>query len=328
MSADVAPPCIDIHNHLGVDLLFYLQGDFPYAQDWPTLLRDGDRGGVTHFGVFPMVSTSAWDLDGIRAGRRDFPGHEGAVPYAFENRRLAKEVYELQGTAADRALPFAMVDPARELPGQLRELTALCQDYRFNGLKIQPTILQSPIRNLLDEGRGLLEFSAEHDLPWIIHSSIDPTDDWSQCTDILAVAEAWPQVRFCLAHSCRFHLPSLQRVAALPNTWIDCSAHLIHCQAAVQNLPAVAVPAERLDADYTDGAAVLEALAATCPGKLMWGSDSPFYTYVDPQLALTSSYAAEVAALRALPAGLQQEITADNTLTFLGLSHETLRSFR
>src|SRR5690606_21402023 len=142
------------------------------------------------------------------------------------------------------------------------------------------------VSDLLTSGRVLVDFAAQHNLPFLIHSSIASYDGWSQAADILRVAEQNPQVRFCLAHSCRFDEPSLDRVAELPNTWFDISAHGIHCHAAVRNLPIVATRPRRFASDYENPATVLRDLADRYPRKLLWGTDSPFYSFISEKFSM------------------------------------------
>lgn len=309
---------IDCHNHLGVDPYFYLNGFHPYAQDLPTLVTEGRRCGVDRWVVFPMVINLSFDLEAMRR-RQVTPGGLETVPYAFENERMLREIYQLYPDLGAQTLPFVILDPMRDPAGQLAKLRELRQEFPFHGLKIQGTMIQSPVSALLNEGRGFLDFAAEFNLPFVIHSSVNPADVWSQATDILKVAEATPDVRFNLAHSCRFDRECLDRVAALPNTWFDCSAHRIHCDLAVQGSAAVAPPDQRIAADFQDPGAVLLWLAATYPEKLMWGSDSPFQSYVDQDMSLRSTYAEEVDCLKYLPPELHQKVCHDNVLNYLQL---------
>ena len=83
--------------------------------------------------------------------------------------------------------------------------------------------------------------------------------------------------------------------------------------------PNVAPPERRFDADYSDPAAVLLALAEAYPTKFIWGSDTPFQSYVDHTMALRSTYAEETACLKVLPPELHQAVTCDNLLTYLQL---------
>ncbi len=232
---------IDCHNHVGADLLFYLHGDFPYAQHLVAMHDEGRALGVDRWIVFPFVSHLALDVTGFASNEiRDEKGKLHDVPYAFENRRLMREIYDLFPEEGKRMMPFAMVDPMRNTKAQAAELRKLRADYRFYGIKLQTTILQADIKHLNDAGKVFLELAAEWDLPFLIHSSITESDIWAQCGDILDIAEANPHLRFLLAHSCRYDKPSLDRVNELPNTWFDCSAHRIHCEGVVKEMPFVA----------------------------------------------------------------------------------------
>ena len=313
---------IDCHNHLGADLFFYLNGFYPYAQDLPALVTEGRRHGIDRWVVFPMVATAWFDIGAMRAGQL-LPGGPEKVPYAFENERMLREIYEQFPDLGRLTLPFAMLDPMREPAAQVARLRTLHREFPFYGLKIQATMIQADAGALLTTGRCFLELAEELDLPFLIHSSVVAHDPWSEAGLLLRIAEATPRVRFCLAHSCRFDRVYLDRVAELPNTWFDCSAHRIHCQGVVRGLRFIAAPSRRFAADYRDPTAVLRALAATYPHKLLWGSDTPFQSFVAREegsiLSLRSTYAEEVACLRALPAEIQTAIAHDNLLAFLRL---------
>src|SRR3954470_574023 len=85
---------IDCHNHVGADLMFYLRGDFPYAQHLVAMTDEGGALGVDRWIVFPFVINLSLDITALRRGEIVYGGLE-RVPYAFENRRLLKEIYEL-----------------------------------------------------------------------------------------------------------------------------------------------------------------------------------------------------------------------------------------
>lgn len=319
---------IDCHNHVGSDFMFWLRGDFPYAQHLVTMTSEGGALGVDRWVVFPFVINLSLNIEAMRRGEIVYGGLE-RVPYAFENRRLLREMHDFFPEEGERCLPFMMFDPMREQAGQIAELRKLRSEYRFYGLKTQTTMLQSYIRTLAEEGRGFVELAAEWDIPFLIHSSVGD-DPWAQASDILAVAEKFPHVRFCLAHSCRYDKECLDRVNALPNTWFDCSAHCIHCDGAVADLPYIAPRARRFDTDYTDPARVIADLAAAYPAKFMWGSDSPYYSFASKisgeRVALISSYAREMAALKAQPPAVLDRIADRNTRAWLKLKDESILS--
>ena len=130
-------------------------------------------------------------------------------------------------------------------------------------------------------------------------------------------------MRFCVAHSCRFDRVQLDRLARLPNAWFDCSAHIIHCHLACRDAPPVAPSERRFATDYTRPERVLRDLAEAYPGKLLWGSDSPYYSFAARGgTALFSSYGDEGACLHALPPPLLREVAFTNTQACFGLPIE------
>ena len=321
---------IDCHNHIGADMLFYLHGDFPYAQQLVDMTRVGGSLGITHWVVFPFVSYAAMDVTKFRSGEVGFGNGLETVPYAFENRRMLEECYQLFPEEGRKTLPFVMVDPMRNTDVQAAELVKLRAEYRIHGIKIQSTIIQADIKRLAHEGQVFIDLAREWDVPFLIHSSVAKDDLWAQAHDILDLVEANPDIRFCAAHSCRFDKECLDRVQALPNAWFDNSAHCIHCVGAVGDLPYIAPKSRRFDSDYSDPARVIADLAAAYPDKFMWGSDSPFYSYAaaisGEVVKLISTYEREVNALKAAGEPVVRRIAATNTLNYLKLPNENILS--
>jgi len=310
---------IDAHTHVGADLLVYLRGNFPYALDWPSLVEMGEQNGIGKFVVFPMVSHLGLNIAEARRGRITTEGAWEKIPYVFENRRFMTEIAGQFPHYADRAFPLWMVDPSREAQAQCEALRTLHEEFPCSGLKIQATVIQSFIRDLLGSGECLMDLAEEKNWPIVIHTSVHPDDAWSAVGDILEVTRARPGIRFDLAHSCRFDRAALDEIAALPNAWFDCSAHIIHCRLATQDHPAVAEPALRFASDFSNPATVLADLAETYPAKLLWGSDAPGYSFFDETMQMFSSYREEAQTLHKLDQATIQRIASTNTLAFLGI---------
>ena len=75
---------IDCHNHVGVDLMFYLRGDFPYAQHLVTMTSEGRALGVDRWIVFPFVVPIAFRIEALQRGEIVFDGTGlEKVPYRF-----------------------------------------------------------------------------------------------------------------------------------------------------------------------------------------------------------------------------------------------------
>jgi predicted TIM-barrel fold metal-dependent hydrolase len=291
----------DVHTHIGLDTGFYLRGWWPYASTAADLLLQMDAHGIDRSVCFPFTLPSAFCAESF-AQRSEIVLRDGRVPFDRENALLATEIERVGG---GRLLQLGMFDPSREIERQVEAIRTLVGKIR--GLKTQSTVIRSPVRALLDHGRPLMELAEQHDLPVLFHTSVN--DSWAQVADCLAVARAFPRVRFNLAHSCRFHAPLLRECAAAGNVWVDCSAHLAHCQLARENSPAVAPAAERVRADYNEPAEVLEAVHAILGAdKYMWGSDNPFMSWCDDKLRIRYTYEQEMAIVRDLPAHVRRSM--------------------
>jgi predicted TIM-barrel fold metal-dependent hydrolase len=209
-----------------------------------------------------------------------------------------------------------MFDPAREVAKQVAAIEAIAPVIK--GLKTQTTVLRANIAKLLDESRDLMLLAERHDWPVLFHTSYNPNDTWAQIKDCLRVAEAFPKVRFNLAHSLRFSLPHLKRAAQLPNVWVDSSAHLNHCALALKDSIVVPPRKDRVDADYTNPSAVLAAIHAILGGKYMWGSDNPYMSWCDDKFKLLFSYKEEAAPLHALPEKIKLDMAHTAPRAWLG----------
>jgi len=289
-------PVYDVHTHVGLDLGFFLRGWRPYAAWARDLVEHMDAHGIDRAVCFPFTFPSAFNAVAFAdQGRVELL--PGRVPFDRENDMLIREIDALG--FRNRLHPLAMIDPSRCVNEQLRNLDRLAGP--ISGLKLQSTIIESPVRNLLTTGRGLLEFAADRQLPVLLHATIWEQAPHAQVDDCLAVAEAFPSIRFDLAHSLAFHAGHLRRASQMPNVWVDCAALLAQCRLVRDGSPIVAAPADRLDADYARPAQVLEAIHAILGDHYLWGSDNPYMSWCDDHLRLLYSYADEAAVLKMLP---------------------------
>ena len=294
----------DVHTHVGLDSGFYLRGWWPYACTAADLLREMDLHGIDRAVCFPFTLPSAFDTEAF-ARHGTIVLQPGRFPFDQENTLLAQELERIDRDG--RLIQFAMFDPSREVERQVEAIKPLV--FRIRGLKTQSTVIQSPVKVLLEHGRPLMMLAQEHNLPVLLHTSVN--DPWAQVSDCVAVAHAFPTVRFNLAHSCRLHEPLLRACAAAPNVWVDCSAHLAHCELARENKPAVAPRDVRVRADFAHPAQVLEAVHAILGEKYLWGSDNPFMSWCDDRLRIRYNYQQEMDAVRQLDGELRRSMLTD-----------------
>lgn len=317
---------IDVHTHVGVDPANYRRGDFPYAQSAEDLLIRLDRWGMDAAVCFPFLYTDYFNLDAFIKGRLTKSRSGSGIPYANENANLCREVFEVCAESAGRLLPFMFFDPGRQPDDQAAVLRDLAAQYPVFGLKTATSYLRSHITELLGAGRVLLDFAAEKNLPVMLHSAVIPGDPWADVQAILQVIRARPDVRFCMAHTCRFDLKALDEANRLPNAFVDFSAFTIHCQLACQNSPVVAESRNSFPANYRDPSSVLAAITQAYPETMLWGTDSPYYTFMSRfindvgetvSVRLHCGTDTEMETFRTLPDRLQAQIGCRNTLNFL-----------
>lgn len=303
----------DVHTHVGLDQGFLLRGWWPYAASTTDLITQMDLNGIAKAVCFPFTLPSAFDPYAF-ADRNAVELLPGRFPFDRENHLLATEIERL--SLKGRLIQFAMFDPAREVAEQVKSIETLVG--KIGGLKTQSTVLRSNVAKLLDESRDLMLLAERHDLPVLFHTSYSKADTWAQVNDCLAVAEAYPKVRFNLAHSLRFDLAGLKRAAELPNVWVDCSAHLNHCTLALKDSPVVPPRGERVDADYSKPASVLATVHGIMKGKYLWGSDNPYMSWCDDRLRLLFSYREEAAPLHALQEAVKVDMAYTAPRAWLG----------
>ncbi|MDQ3439152.1 MAG: amidohydrolase family protein [Planctomycetota bacterium] len=290
----------DVHTHIGLDVGFYLRRWWPYSASVQELIQQMNTHGIKHAVCFPFTLPSAFDPYAF-ADRNAIEPIANRFPFDRENELLRVEIDRFD--PLKRLLQFGMFDPAREVPKQVESLEKLVGT--IAGLKTQTTVLRSPIRALMNEGRDLMKLAQQHDLPVLVHTAVNPADAWAQARDCLDVAECFPRVRFNLAHSLRFDRECLERAASMPNVWVDCSAHLVHCALALKDAPAIAPRERRVDADYSKPAEVLATIYELLHNRYLWGSDSPYMSWCDDNMRAVYTYRHEAEVLLALPPRLR-----------------------
>ncbi len=324
--SDLEGRVIDAHAHVGVSLQLYTNAAFPFCQSLEGLYYKHKACGVDAGIVFPYSADLHFEWEGLTRGACA-PAREpvSPAPYEAENRLLLKEVFQFCPELSSRFLPFVCVDPERDAESQVRALEALDSEYPVYGVKIAPVLVQSRLAGLYEEGRPLLELIEDRGWPVLCHVTADKKEAWSRPEVALDLAREHPRVRFCLAHCIGFDRSKLEDADALPNVWVDTAALKIQVELAHMESPIMAPPGERFDTDYSDHKRVMRDLADAFPDTLIWGSDSPAYSYICDRVQggrvvefrLKGTYEQEVDALNALDAATRRRVSSTNTLAFV-----------
>jgi len=325
--ADLVGKTIDIHSHAGIQIREAAQISFPYCASVEDLAYRQKANGVDVSVVFPTGPDLFFDLQLlIETGRKEPAASPiSRAPYERENRLLLTDVYRFCPEHSTRFLPFISVDPGRLVDEQIAILRELEAEFPIYGVKIAPVSTQTRVAELLGRGEAFFEFFAARDWPILFHVAVSQGEEYSQAADTLDVIERHPELRYCLAHCIGFHRELLERADALPNVWVDTSALKIQVELAYQDSPLMALPPDRFECDYADHVRVMQALVQRFPRTIIWGTDSPYHSYITRRLQgeevwaefrLKGTYEQEVAALDALtPEQRAQNNT--NALAFL-----------
>ena len=110
-----------------------------------------------------------------------------------------------------------------------------------------------------------------------------------------------------------------------PNVWVDTAALKIQVQMAYEDSPLMAMPPCRPECDCSDHLKVMQALVQRYPQTIIWGSDSPYCSYITRRLQaeghyhefrLEGTYEQEKDALDILLPGERHQL-ASNALDFI-----------
>jgi hypothetical protein len=316
---------IDGHTHVGISPTFYLQYGYPYALSLEDLLFRMEVLGIDHSIVFPFVHSAFYKINS-QFSKIETTTEYCNFPYKVENKNLLNEINEIFPEHNHKVLPFLMFDPSRKTEMQAEYLDELSEKYPVFGLKTSPTYIQAFVNDLESKGKPVLDFARKKQLPIVFHSAVHPDDPWSSVYDIVQFAERHPDIRVCIAHTARFVESVLEKADRLDNCFVDFSAFIIHCKLAMQNSPSVATEENRFFADYGDPVSVMDRLAEAYPLTMLWGSDTPFYYWIQKYYSgrgkmeedrLRCGYREETQLLNSLPDDLKKRIAYKNIMRFL-----------
>jgi predicted TIM-barrel fold metal-dependent hydrolase len=325
--ADLLGKIIDIHSHAGIQIREAAQISFPYCASIEDLAYRQKANGVDVSVVFPTGPDLFFDLPIlIETGRKVLAAHPfSRAPYERENRLLLTDVFRFCPEHSGRFLPFVSVDPARLVQEQIAILRELEAEFPIYGVKIAPVSTQTSVMELLGPGEAFFDYFAGRNWPILFHVAVSQGEEYSQAADTLTVIERHPELRYCLAHCIGFHREFLERADALPNVWVDTSALKIQAELAYQDSPLMALPPDRIDIDFSNHVEIMQALVERFPKTIIWGTDSPYHSYITRRLQgegvyaefrLKGTYEQEKAALDALTPAQRAQNNA-NALAFL-----------
>lgn len=322
------PGLIDVHSHVGVDPKLYVTHSFPFCRSFDVAHREAREVGVQRSVCFPWVTSLYYDLGALaESGDVVLSGNGlGKAPFHFENEQMLRQLYDVFPEFRSHFIPFAIVDTLRETGEQVALLEALSERYPFFGLKVHPRDTRAHVLSLEREGRPILRFARDRDLPILIHTTPSPIDPLSQVADVIDLARRHPDLRWCAAHFCGFHQKLFDEADAIDNLWVDAAAMSIGCDLVLQGSNVYESGPEKIDADYQHPEKVFRSIAERYPDTFMFGTDNPAHSWISAtrfdggrieRLELRSSMAREVKLLSLLPDNLLHRVGTANAMRFL-----------
>jgi len=323
---DLKGKTIDIHSHVGVSMKSFAKGEYPYAETLEGIYYKQLSGGVDVNVVFPFAPELFCNFRRlVDAGEFvEDAAPLSPVPYELENRYLLRELYEHCPELSGRFLPFLCLDPGRYQKEQMAVMRELIGKYPVYGIKILPIVCQTRAIALMEHPE-FFDFAESNNLPVLFHATSEPAEKYSYAGDLFKLIDAFPKVRYCLAHCLIFHDGFLKEADRRENVWVDTAAMKIQVDVFRSDLVKFK-PEDRFPADYSDYRKVVKALVERFPATMVWGTDSPAYAYITDRktfdgsitkFRLKGTYEDEINGLRYLTHEQQTKIAQVNALDFL-----------
>ena len=319
---------IDVHSHIGVSLGSYATLSYPYAQTLEGLYYRQKVHNIDINVVFPYSSDLYADLKILSSEGAFIPAEDplSPFPFAVENRIIFKEIFEFCPELSHRFLPFICIDPGRAIGLQKNEIEKLEKLYPIYGIKVSGVSSQIKVIKLLSESSIFLDYAESRNIPILFHTTPTPDDEYSHVSDIIKIIEKKQKIRFCLAHCILFNRNYLDIAAQAPNVWVDTSALKIQIDCLKDYIGSGINKKDVIDADFTDYRKVIKVLYEKYPNTIIWGTDSPAYSYITKRkqgknmfrnFIYKGTYEDEIAALKSLPKNYIIKISNKNTIKFL-----------
>ncbi len=302
---------IDIHTHIGVSWKRVFHNLFPSSQAANDLVLKMEKSGIDFAVVFPFETTL---YDDPRIYERNIHLGLTEFPYKLENEILLLQV---EAVGKGKLLPFLAIDPKRKVRAQIVQLEKLVSQHQVLGLKIHTQATFSKATDLI--GSPFIDFVRRHELPLLFHTH---TSEHANPVYVLELALRYPDINMCAAHFGGFIKEFYEKIDKENpgNLFIDCSPLLVCSK--LTPLAAKKRGFEILPLDYNNPRNVIFEMAKHYPDRLMFGSDEPFSTYINPRIdyfpPVFSDLKENVGILKTLPKATLEKVTFTNAKRFLG----------
>jgi len=267
---------IDIHTHSGgIDLSNFLRNRHPYCQDITDLYFKGKSAAVSHQVVFPMPTSTYYDIPAYWRHGIFLPSGFCNFPFEVENRHLLQSIQQLpfQNNHFLPFLCFSLQEKVKEQEDSIIQAilsrSPIVWGFKFHTSADQKNALQ------IERESQFIDIATEMQRPILIHTG------FNACADpikVLELASRHPHTFFCAAHFGAFSKTFAKLLKEYPyrNLFFDTSGLISMC-----NYIRHSERTDVVDLNYAQPSEVLSFYFSEFPERILWGSDSPWYNSLD-----------------------------------------------
>ncbi len=267
---------IDVHSHCGgMDLSNFLHYRYPCSQDIVDLYFKCKGSNVAHQVVFPMPTSSYYDIPAYWKHGIYKPSGFCNFPFEKENEYLLKAVEKIS-FPHQHFLPFLSFS----LQDKVKEQESYFVNNIFKhrqlvwGLKFHTSVDQKNALEIEKESQ-FMDIITEMQRPLIIHTG------FNECSDpmkVLELASRHPNTNVCAAHFGAFSKDFANLLDDYPykNLFFDTSGLFSLCRYIKES-----GRNDVVELNYGKPMEVLEHYFMRFPERILWGTDSPWYNSAD-----------------------------------------------
>ncbi len=273
---DSGDTLIDVHSHCGgMDLSNFMHYRYPCSQDIIDLYFKCRDLKVAHQVVFPMPTSSYYDISAYWKSGVYKPSGFCDFPFEKENEYLLKAVEKLP-FPEHHFLPFlsfSLQDKVKEQESNL--VNNICRRAGCVwGLKFHTSVDQKNAMQIEQESQ-FIDIITELQRPLIIHTG------FNECSDpmkVLELASRHPDTNICAAHFGAFSKEFAKQLDDYPykNLFLDTSGLFSLCRYIKES-----GRTDVVELNYDKPSEVLEHYFSRFPERILWGTDSPWYNSAD-----------------------------------------------
>lgn len=291
---------IDVHTHsVGIAMGQMLANSYPFGQDICDLSECIRRNNIDFAISFPMTYPVYFNINEMKFNKKYVKTGNGEFPYQLENYSIARVIDEME---IDNILPFLAVSTNDKIDEQLCAINDICQNYEIYGIKYHPKIERKSV--LTKEFEPFVLFALDNNLPMMIHSDMS---DEANPNNIFELVRKYENLRVCIAHCAHFDEEFWMQINNYDNVYVDASPLRRICHDMDKQ------GTKKMGIDFKCPEDVFKHLFELAPKHLVWGTDTPYYRFIDGDNS-SRFYSDESKIL--LKSDISKEIS-DNSVRFL-----------